>query len=375
MADEPNGLGTFVGRVRGHLPDDDAAWIEATSDAIEGLRASLVDAAERLSALGRDLWPGEPSGPFDAPVPTLTAWEQLVAWADGVNADLVELAGRQRLPSSLDAGATAAIAGEQTVTMVGDRSAELGRLLQSVRGEQVVDELLTAGVLVAPPGTTGSIAFAEHGAWDIEFLGRGGATIGRADVVITNDPSEIVDHLAARPGVGLVYTTTDAADGLVGAPGIIVVRPGAPWPAGVEGAVVVDVGTDTAALHAEVSEALADAGADGTADAVLEAVPLLALLLVGARAAARAATTADPGADIASAGWQQTKDVITTAGVSELVGWASGMNLIKVPVTLTFSLGRATVRDARRSVELSIRRVARARRLMAGVGTTGSAGE
>lgn len=375
MVDDGAGLSTFVGRVRGSLSADDVAWVESTSDSIEDLRAALIDAADRLSAIGNHLAPSTEPGPFDRDATTLTAWELLVAWADAVNADLVELAGRRRLPSSFDASATAAIAGEQAATLISDRSVELGQLLQAIRGEQVVDELLTAGVLVAPPGTTDSIAFADHGAWDIEFLGRSGATIARADVMITSDPTEILDHLATRPGVDLVYTTSDAADGLVGADDVSVVRPGMSWPADVERVVVIDVGTDTAALHAEVADTLVEAGAGGSADALIDAVPVLALLLVGTRAAARAASTGDAGSDIANATWQQTKDVVTTAGVSELVGWASGMNLIKVPATLTFSLGRAAVRDARRSVELSGRRVARARRLLDGVGTRSLIGE
>jgi hypothetical protein len=364
MADQA-GLTTFVGRVRGNLASEDAEWIETTSAAVESLRSDLVTASERLGALERQL--GEVDTPgAGAPAPTPT-WDDVVVWAATVNAALVEMAARRRLPASVDVTATAAIAAEQAANIVSDRTVELGRLLQSIRGEQVIDDLLTAGILVAPPGTTGTIAFEDHGAWDIEFLGSSGHTIARADIAITSDPSEILDHLATRPGVDLVYTTSDAADGLVGADGVTVVRPGDAWPAGVDTPVVVDVGTDTTALHADLAEVLDGAGAGGTADALLEAVPVLALLVVGSRAAARAATTADAGSDIATATWQQTKDVITTAGVSELVGWASGMNLIKVPATLTFALSRAAVRDARSSVELSGRRVTRARRLVTGV--------
>lgn len=374
MPDEP-GLTTFVGRVRGTLTAADAEWVESTSDRIEMLREQLVDAADRLGRLQRELpaSAGHSTGgePEFVDEENLTAWERVVAWAADVNAALVEAAARRRLPSSFDAPATAAIAGEQAAFALSDRTAELGALLQSVRGEQVIDELLAAGVLVAPPGTTGSIAFAEHGAWDIEFLGSGGHTIGRADVVVTSDATEVLDHLGSRPGVDVVYTTSDAADGLTGAEGITVVRPGEPWPLEVEGTVLVDVGSDTSALHTELTEVLDAAGAESSADALLEAVPVLALLLVGGRAATRAATTADPGSDIATSTWCQTKDVVATAGVSELAGWASGMNLIKVPATLTFSLGRAAVRDARSSVELSGRRVARARRLIARVARTG----
>lgn len=375
MADGP-GLTTFVGRVRGELTSDDAEWVEATSDSIETVREQLVDAADRLGRLELALPAGtaEPdieSAAADAPpseaTDELTAWERLVDWATEVNAALVEMAGRRRLPGSFDVAATAAIAGEQVAHALADRTGELGALLQSIRGEQVVDELLAAGVLVAPPGTTGSIAFAEHGAWDVEFLGPGGATIARADVAVTSDAAEVLDHLAARPGVNVVYTTSDAADGLVHADGVAVVRPGGSWPLGHDGVVAVDIGTDSGALHAEVADALGGVGAESSADALLEAVPVLALLLVGGRAGARAITTNDPGSDILTTTWRQTKDVVTTAGVSELASWASGMNLIKVPVTITFSLGRAAVRDARGSVELSARRVARARRLMAEV--------
>ncbi|MFP4512983.1 MAG: hypothetical protein ACLFRV_08575 [Acidimicrobiales bacterium] len=383
MTESP-GLNTFVGRVRGELSPDDLEWVDSTSDAVETLREQLVEAADRLGTLETrllDLGPAPtvdpptdaPSG-FEESNPTddaeLTAWERVVVWAASVNAALVEVAGRRRLPASFDATATAAVAAEQAGFALSDRTVELGTLLQSVRGEQVVDELLAAGILVAPPGTTDSIAFAEHGAWDIEFLGSGGQTIGRADVAITSDATEVIDHLASRPGVSVVYTTSDAADGLAGADGMNVVRPGDPWPVDADGPVVVDIGSDTSALHAELTDVLDASGADSSAEALLEAVPVLALLLVGGRATTRAATTAEPGSDIAAATWQQAKDVVTTAGVSQLVGWASGMNLIKVPATLTFALGRAAVRDARSSVELSGRRVARARRLIAGVGET-----
>lgn len=348
------GLGTFVGRVRGHLSDDDTAWVEGTSDAIEDLRAELVGAADRLTQVARVLAPEVEAGPFAENAPELTAWEQLVAWADTVNADLVELAARHRRVAA-EGGPVAE-----------DRAIVVGRLLQAIRGEQLVDELLMAGVLVAPPGTTGSIAFADHGAWDIEFLGSGGQTTGRADVIITGDPAEVTAHLANRPGVDVVYTTSDAADGLTGEPGLTILWPGASWPAQ-SGVVVVDIGTDSRQLQAELSAALREAGSSASIDAVLEAVPVLALLVVGARTAARAASTTDSGADVATDAWRQTKDVVTSAGVSGLVGWASGMNLLKVPATLTFSLGRTAVRDARRTVELSGRRAARARRLTAGV--------
>jgi hypothetical protein len=368
MADGP-GLTTFVGRVRGDLSSDDAEWVEATSDSIEILREQLVDAADRLGHLEQSL-PAAPDVDAVADAPPaeataeLTAWERLVDWAAEVNAALVEMAGRRRLPGSFDVTATAAIAGEQAAHALADRTGGLGALLQSVRGEQVVDELLAAGVLVAPPGTTGSVAFAEHGAWDIEFLGPGGATIARADVAVTSDAGEVLDHLATRPGVNVVYTTRDAADGLVHADGVTVVRPGGSWPLDHDGVVAVDIGTDSGALHTDVADALGGVGAETSADALLEAVPVLALLLVGGRAGARAVGTSDPASDILTATWSQTKDLAATVGVSELAGWASGMNLIKVPVTLTFSLGRAAVRDARASVELSGRRVARARRLM-----------
>ncbi|MDZ7679369.1 MAG: hypothetical protein U5K29_12560 [Acidimicrobiales bacterium] len=386
MAEHP-GLNTFVGRVRGELTADDLEWVDSTSDAVETLREHLVEAADRLGALERRLLDLAPAPavdpPNDAPPEAdtsggdggddagLTAWERVVAWAASVNAALVEVAGRRRLPASFDAAATASVAGEQAAFALSDRTVELGALLQSVRGEQVVDELLAAGILAAPPGTTDSIAFAEHGAWDIELLGSGGHTIGRADVAITSDATEVIDHLASRPGVSIVYTTSDAADGLSGTEGITVARPGDPWPVDAEGVVVVDIGSDTSALHAQLADVLDATGAESSADALLEAVPVLALLLVGGRATTRAATTAEPGTDIATSTWQQAKDVVTTAGVSQLVGWASGMNLIKVPATLTFALGRAAVRDARSSVELSGRRVARARRLIAGVGEIG----
>jgi hypothetical protein len=370
MADEAPGLATFVGRVRGRLTRDDEAWVRSTSDAISAMRLDLVAAAGRLGHLQQHLSADRPEpGPESEQAADSTEWDRLVAWSAAVNASLVEVAARRRLPASVDVTATAAIAAEQALHAISDRSVELGRLIQEIRGEQVIDELLTAGVLVAPPGTTGSIAFAEHGAWDVEFLGSGGQTIARADVRITSDPTELLDGLATRPGVDVVYTTSDAADGLVGVEGISVVRPGDVWPADAGGLVVVDVGSDSTALHAEMADVLSAAGVDSSADAVLEAVPILALLVVGTRAAARAATTRAPGSDIATSTWQQTKDVITTAGVSELVGWASGMNLIKVPVTLTFSLGRAAVRDAKGSVALSGRRVARARRLVAGTAT------
>src|SRR5690606_10873047 len=126
----------------------------------------------------------------------------------------------RRLPAGVDVAATTAIAAEQLVEGVSDRSIEIGSLLQELRGEQVVDELLTAGVLVAPPGTVDAIPFAEHGAWDLEFLGNGGVTIARADVRVTSDPAEVISDAASRPGVDLVYTTSDAADGLVGADGV-----------------------------------------------------------------------------------------------------------------------------------------------------------
>lgn len=385
------GLTTFVGRVRGKLTPDDTEWVESTSAAIEVVRADLIAASQRLGSLERRLasaaWtgpgpdPGRPAGTdagnvgsgatdgsasSDTQPPT---WEQVVGWAAAVNAALVELAARRRLPASFDAVTTGAIAAEQAAQLVSERSVGLGRLLQDVRGEQIVDELLSAGVLIGPPGMTGALAFQDHGAWDIEFLGAGGATIARADVKISNDPSEILDHLATRPGVDLVYTTSDAAGGLVGAPGVTVVRPGDPWPVATNTAVVIDVGSDSADMHAELVDALDSVGAEGSADALFEAVPFLALLVVGTRAAARAATSEDPGSDIATATWQQAKDVVTTAGVSELVGWVSGISLLKVPTTLTFALSRSAVRDARGSVELSGRRVARARRLMSGVAT------
>jgi hypothetical protein len=372
VADDGGGLTTFVGRVRGRLDPADEEWVRSTSDAVSAMRLDLVAAAGRLHGLEGQVADHEgaasvPSAPpADPQADDSEPWPRLVAWATAVNAALVELAGRRRLPASPDVATTAAIAAEQAVHAATDRSLELGALLQELRGEQVVDELLTAGVLVAPPGTTGSIPFAEHGAWDLEFLGPGGATIARADVRITSDPTEVLASVAGRPGVDLVYTTSDAADGLVGTTGVSVVRPGASWPAEPGELVVVDIGTDASALHADLVAALDAAGADATADALLEAVPVLALLVVGARAAARSATTADPGSDIATSTWQQSKDVITTAGVSELVGWASGMNVLKVPATLIFALGRAAVRDARASVSLSGRRVARARRLIAG---------
>lgn len=387
MAESP-GLNTFVGRVRGELTADDRQWVDSTSDAVETLREHLVEAADRLGTLERrllDLQPAPAVDPSnDGPPETdasgrdddgfhagLTAWERVVSWAASVNAALVEVAGRRRLPASFDATGTAAVAAEQAAFALSERTVELGTLLQSVRGEQVVDELLAAGILVAPPGTTDSIAFAEHGAWDIEYLGSGGQTVGRADVAITSDATEVIDHLASRPGVSVVYTTSDAADGLVGDDRTTVVRPGDPWPVDFDGPVVVDIGADTTALHAELTDVLDAAGAESSAEALLEAVPVLALLLVGGRATARVATTAEPGSDIAVSTWQQAKDVVATAGVSQLVGWASGMNLIKVPATLTFALGRAAVRDARASVELSSRRVARTRRLIAGVGGIG----
>lgn len=362
MADEV-GLATFVGRVTGRLADDDVAWVEQTSNAVEDLRADLVGQADRLSAIARHVAPGVEAGPFADPDPALTAWEQLVAWADVVNADLVELAARHRSrasdPSTQAPGSSL------------PRVVELGRLLQAIRGEQLVDDLLMAGVLVAPPGTTGSIAFVDHGAWDIEFLGSGGATIGRADVVIAADADEVTEHLAARPGVDVVYTTTDAAAGLAGAEGMTVLRPGAKWPSQTGRVVVVDLGRESAELELELSDALDRAGSSESVEALLEAVPVLALLVVGARSAARAVTTTDPGADVATDAWRKTTDVVTSAGVSGLVGWASGMNLLKVPATLTFSLSRTAVRDARRAVELSGRRVMRARRLLAELGHPG----
>ncbi len=363
MAEEP-GLGTFVGRVRGQLPAEDHAWVESTSHAIEDLRADLVDSADRLTALARRLDPQTGTGPFVDPDPDLTAWEQLVAWADEVNSDLVELAARGPVDASP----------KTDPRIVNPRLTDLGRLLQAARGEQLVDELLMGGLLVAPPGTTSTVAFADHGAWDIEFLGRGGATIARADVVITGDADQVLAHLASRPGVDLVYTTTDAADGLVGpAAGdqsdgattvAAVVRPGAGWPREADGVVVVDLGSDMGALHSELSTAVGGPRAAESVDALLEAVPVLALLVVGARTAARAAATTDAGADVANDAWQAAADVVTSAGVSGLVGWASGLNLLKVPATVTFSLGRTAVRGAHRDVELSARRVARARRLL-----------
>jgi hypothetical protein len=370
VPDADRGLSTFVGRIRGQLEPDDEAWVRSTSDAVSALRLDLVAAAGRLGALedrvGAREGAGAPTARPDESSLVDDPWSRLVAWAADVNAALVELAGRRRLPSSFDTVTTGAIAAEQAVHAATDRSLELGSLLQELRGEQVVDELLTAGVLVAPPGTVDAIPFAEHGAWDLEFLGSGGATIARADVRITSDPTELLAGVATRPGVDLVYTTSDAADGLVGVDGVSVVRPGDSWPSDPEALVVVDIGTDASALHADLVAALDAAGADASADALLEAVPILALLVVAARATARSATTDDPGADIATSTWQQTKDVVTTAGVSELVGWASGMNLLKVPATLTFSLSRAAMRDARASVSLSARRVSRARRLIAG---------
>lgn len=364
MAADDGGLGTFVGRVRGGLSEQDRAWVESTSDTIEALRADLVELADRLSVVAQALDPRVAAGPFDFADPSLTSWEQLVAWADEVNADLVELAAHQRVSQAAPSNA-----GLDQEAMAGsDPMVHLGRALQASRGEQLVDELLMAGVLVAPPATTGSIAFADHGAWDIEFIGAGGVTTGRADVVITGDPDEVVEHLANRPGVDLIYTTSDAARGLVGRPEVAVRRPGAAWPTEPGAVVVVDIGTDSAALRSELTSAMRGAGSSESVDALLEAVPVLALLVVGARTAARAATTTDAGADVATEAWEQTKDVVASAGVSGLVGWASGMNLLKVPATLTFSLGRTAVRDARRTVELSQRRVARARRLFAAVG-------
>lgn len=381
VADQP-GLATFVGRVRGHLDADDEAWVEGTSDAIEDLRERLVDASDRLGRLQRRMpdptvhapdettAEGASSSNTSASPEDLTAWELVVAWATIVNGALVEAAARRRLPAppSVDPAATAAVAAEQAAHVWSDRTVDLGRALQSIRGEQVVDELLGAGVLVAPPGTASTEAFAPHGAWDIEFLTRGGTTIARADVVVTADPDEVLHHLATRPGVDLVYTTSDTAAALQGSEGLTVVRAGERWPdlasAPDGGVVVVDVGIDSGALHAELVGILDQVDPGASADALVEAVPVLALLLVGGRAVSRVATTDDAGADIATATWGQVTDVVTTAGVSELVGWASGMNLLKVPTTLTFAFGRAAVRDARAELARSGRRVNRARRLI-----------
>lgn len=399
MAEEP-GITTFVGRVRGSLTDDDERWLQSTSDAVATLRADLIVAAERLGAVEQEVVGHEPgtdsaraehepaSEPHDgeadpgAAAPGAAAgephptdlpvvgdeWDRVVAWAASVNAALVGVADRRGLPPSLDVAATAAVAAEQALGEVSARTVELGRALREVRGEQVVDELLSAGVLVSPPGSTDFLAFEDHGAWDVEFLGAGGTTLARADVRLTGDPGEILTHLSSRPGVDVVFTTTDAADGLAASPAVTVLRPGEVWPVDATTPVVVDVGSESSALHADLVQVLDAVDAGGTADTLLEAVPFLALLVVGTRAAARAATTDDAGSDIAAGAWQQTKDVVTTAGVSELVGWVSGMSLLKVPTTLTFALGRAAVRDARGAVALSGRRITRSRRLVRTVG-------
>jgi hypothetical protein len=345
------GLSTFVGRVRGRLDPVDQQWVARTSDAISALRRDLVAAAGRLGDLEARLDPFDgwaPDARPEAPGPDATdesgePWPRLVAWAGAVNAVLVE----------------------REAEGVSTCAREIGARLRQLRGEQVVDELLTAGVLVAPPGTVDAIPFAEHGAWDLELLGSGGVTLARADVRITDDAAEVLAHVAARPGVDLVYTATDAADGLVDTEGVHVVRPGDTWPSEPAPLVVVDLGTDAAALHADLTAALDADGSRASATALLDAVPVLALLVVATRAAVRSATTDEPGADIATSSWRQTRDVVATVGVSELVGWASGMNLLKVPATLSFSLGRAAVRDARASVSLSVRRASRARRLIA----------
>ncbi|MGY6502556.1 MAG: hypothetical protein ACXIVQ_16855 [Acidimicrobiales bacterium] len=371
MGDEP-GISTFVGRVRGTFSDEDEEWLQSTSDSVATLRSDMVIAARRLGRIEQHL-ADHARGRADTGDPVSGArpeevdgdeWDRLVAWAAAVNAALVGLANRRGLPSSFDVAATGAIAAEQAIGEVSARTVELGRALREVRGEQVVDELLSAGILVGPPGSTDFLAFEDHGAWDIEFLGAAGATLARADVRLTGDPGEVLDHLSTRPGVDVVFTTTDAADGLADSPEVTILRPGEAWPIDPSLPVVVDVGSESTALHADLVQVLDAVDPGGTADALLEAVPFLALLVVGTRAAARAATTADAGSDIASGAWQQTKDVVTTAGVSELVGWVSGMSLLKVPTTLTFALGRAAVRDARGAVALSGRRVARSRRLI-----------
>ena len=317
------GIGTFVGRVIGRLDPVDAAWVRSTSDAVQSLRDALGHEHERLAFLESALGPA-------------------------------------------------------TVTPAGPTASAVAAMLRAVleiRGEQLVDDLLAAGVLPAPPATAG-VALGPEGAWHLELLASGGGTIARADVLLVADPEALRAHLAARPTTNVVYTTTDAAEALRaggGEPGVAVVAPGETWPGGalVE-VVVVDVGVGIDALDA-AAEVVSSRGADAppsraSAAPLLDAVPLLALALAGASAAVDAATGTEDAADIRARTWARTRDVVTSAGLSHVVTTVTGAALLRIPVAMTTSLGRAAVRDARADVERSRRRVARARRLIRAAG-------
>ncbi|MBK5224856.1 MAG: hypothetical protein JJE52_18670, partial [Acidimicrobiia bacterium] len=244
MTDDQGGIATFVGRVTGRLDATERAWVTTTSERIDELRTHLGEAHGRIAALETATAnPPLPDGGWPGPA--------------GVDTDLAR---------------------------------ELGFAVAELRGQQLVDELLTAGILAAPPGATGTIAFGPADSWDLDLTAPGGGTIARADVMLAATATEIVQKLAANPLVDVVYASTDATDRLaersIAAPtpvDLVVVRPGSAWPAAATGPIVVDVGVTAADLDEGLAEVRATLGADGRSaaagdapTAILDAAPLLA---------------------------------------------------------------------------------------------------
>ena len=248
-------------------------------------------------------------------------------------------------------------------------------LYRGFRGEQIVDELIAAGQLPVPKGTTGH-SMAEttnQPGWDLLLETNGGPI--PANVKISGGADSIREHFRNHPDVPVVFASSDAAQDSVGLQvgeqtvRIVDAQSGA-WTFNPGELTVVDIGIKSDQVGTEVADAIAETGLQGFADEIITRLPLVAVGLVAARGAWRAASTDITKTEAAKAAGQELKNLGVNAGLGEAAAIVTGADALAAPVTITSAIVRSLSAGLRADVARSERNAAAVGRLLQSLGAS-----
>lgn len=158
-------------------------------------------------------------------------------------------------------------------------------MIQGYLGEEMALNAINAGVVPVPEGRYASYAESSNQpGYDLRLLSETDGPDLVAQVKISDSAAIIREHLERYPEVGIVYTNTEAAQAMIGEPGVNVLRPGDHFPED-SGRYVIDLGFTKDEIRSGAVDLIEAGDAGSFAERLQDDIPWIALAVIAGRAA------------------------------------------------------------------------------------------
>jgi hypothetical protein len=242
-------------------------------------------------------------------------------------------------------------------------------MIQGYLGEERALDAINAGIVPVPEGRYADFAeTSNQPGYDLRLVSDDGAPDLFAQVKISDSGAIIREHLERYPEVSIVYTNTEAAQAMVGDPGVTVVKAEDVFPE-YPGRYVVDLGFTKDEIRSGAIAMVESGDVTSFGDQLQENIPWIALTVIAGRAAYEFLDTDEDVSVILRTARRRIAQAIIASGASTAVTAATSEPLLGTAAGVGALFGGRAVSGVREDLRFATERLRRMFRMFLKIDT------